>query len=69
MAAPADRAGPRFDLTGNFLQTFDPPVAAPLGDFGASMCEFDGALVIGAPKIPALVQQGRVFMFRLPVVP
>ena len=58
-----------FDLAGNFLQTFVSPVAAPLGDFGASMCEFDGAVAIGAPKVPALIQQGRVFMFRLPVVP
>jgi Calx-beta domain len=31
------------------IQTIDDPAPTTNGDFGASMCEFDGVLVIGAP--------------------
>ena len=66
----SDRAGPRVRSRRELPADLRFAASrAPLGDFGASMCEFDGAVAIGAPKVPALIQQGRVFMFRLPVVP
>jgi hypothetical protein len=43
----------------------DDPSPAPGADFGASMCEFDGVLVVGAPKQPAVLQSGSVFIIRL----
>lgn len=55
-----------FDQGGAVLATFDPPAIAPNSDFGSAMVEFDGALVIGAPKYPAVLQQGSVFFFKLP---
>jgi Calx-beta domain len=55
-----------FDPAGALLGMLDSPAPASPGDFGASMCEFDGVLAVGAPKHPAFVQSGIVFIMKLP---
>jgi hypothetical protein len=53
------------DANGALVQIIDAPAPAANADFGASMCEFDGALVVGAPKYPFLLQSGTVFIFKI----
>jgi hypothetical protein len=53
------------DGAGVLVQTIDNPVPAPDSGFGSSMCEFDGALVVGSPRNPFLIQSGVVFIFKL----
>jgi hypothetical protein len=38
-----------FDDQGSLVDTIDNPNPSASADFGGAMCEFDGALVIGAP--------------------
>lgn len=53
------------DFQGFLVQTIDDPVPSANADFGASMCEYDGALVIAAPKQGAVLEPGSVFIFKL----
>ena len=55
-----------FDADGTLITTFFPTSQAPDSGFGSAMCEFDGALVIGAPRYPSFVHSGTVFIYRLP---
>lgn len=54
------------DSSGTPVSVIDDPAPSPGADFGASMCEFDGVIVIGAPKHGFLLEPGSVFIFHLP---
>jgi hypothetical protein len=55
-----------FNSSLNAVAVIDCPLQVPDADFGASMCEFDGALVVTAPNTPGLIHSGTVFIVHLP---
>jgi Calx-beta domain len=55
------------DNQGVLVQTIDNPTPSANGDFGGAMCEFDGALVVGAPAqdVGAQADVGVAYIFKV----